>query len=65
MLYDKKCLGSEKDGGNISGAMANNSMVLTLPARGNFEICARHKGLVVWLGLFCRSGRGWAAHFKR
>jgi hypothetical protein len=44
---------------------ANKKMVLTLPARGSFRIIARHKRSVVTQAVFCRSGRGWAAHFRR
>jgi len=48
-----------------SSAWANKHMVLTLPAHGSFSILARHKGLVATQALYCRSGRGWAAHVKR
>ena len=40
-------------------------MVLTLPARGNFDIIARHKRVVANQALCCRAGRGWAAHVRR
>jgi hypothetical protein len=40
-------------------------MVLTLPARGNFRIIARHKSFVATQASFCRTGRGWAAHARR
>jgi hypothetical protein len=48
-----------------SNEWANKKMVLTLPARGNFSIIARHKSLVVTQAPSCRSGRGWTAHFRR
>ncbi len=38
-------------------AWPNKALVLTMPARGSFDIIARHNGLVVLLALFCRSGR--------
>ncbi len=34
----------------IVGTMANNSLVMTAPARGNFEIIARHKSFVFCVG---------------
>ena len=43
----------------------NKKMVLTLPALANFGIIARHKSLVAIQALSCRTGRGWAAHFRR
>jgi hypothetical protein len=36
---------------------ANKRLVLTMPARSNFGIIARHKGLAVVLAWFCRSWR--------
>jgi hypothetical protein len=50
---------------NWLGAQANKKMVLTLPARGSFDITARHKDLVVTLAVYCRTRRGWAAHLRR
>ena len=48
-----------------SSVWPNKQMVLTLPARCSFEICARHKRLVVASASYCRSGRRWAAHLRR
>ncbi len=55
VFYGKKCLEREKYGGNISGVRANNSMALTLPVRGNFDIVARQKIFVATLALSCRT----------
>ena len=44
---------------------SNKKMVPTLPARGSFDIIARHQGLVLVSAVCRRSGRGWAAHFRR
>ena len=51
--------------GGVHGGNSNKKMVPTLPARSSFCIIARHKGLAVASASFCRSGRGWAAHFRR
>ena len=36
--------------GVYTGSMANNSLVLTTPARRSFKIIARHKGFVCCFG---------------
>jgi hypothetical protein len=48
-----------------SSVNANKHMVLTLPARGNFRIIARHKRFVANQAPSCRARRGWAAHVRR
>lgn len=46
--------------------MANNKgLVLTLPARGNFCIRARHKSFMAIQASFCRTGLEWAAQPRR
>jgi hypothetical protein len=37
--------------------MANKALVLTMPARGNFGILTRHKGLLVLLAAYYRTRR--------
>jgi hypothetical protein len=45
------------DGGKSIVGIANKRLVLTMPARSNFGIIARHKNWVVVPASFCRSGR--------